>query len=160
MGIFEAFIYESLTLRRQIISFHLAGGYHYRSIFTVDGVAVYVNVIELIIQADFLKLFVYGIEGHPVPKTDIRNSSLIILHHLPVKLLAYRKFAFTDVLQVKAVAGKLDIMGDVRLFHGNLIWTYLQRLEKTRHNAKNEKPYHKYHHKHCGSSYRMGMDHL
>ncbi len=124
MGIFEAFIHEGLTVRGQIIGFHFAGGYHHRLILAVDSVAVNIDVVELIIQPDFLKLFVDRIEGHPIPKADIGNSTLIILHHFSVKLLADGKLTFTDVLQVKAVTGKFDIMGDVLLFHGNLIRAY------------------------------------
>ena len=111
---------------------YFAGGKEGLGIFSVDHIAVDINVREVIVKTYALSLVVEFQSRLIVIDADIGNGIHIVLDIGRGQVIAGGKFPYLYILQVIGITGKLDIAGQIRRFLAQLIGGYHQILYQHR----------------------------
>jgi hypothetical protein len=121
VGVLEVAVDEGLALLGKVADLELPGRDHHLAVVLPGPVAVDVDVDELVVEADLLKLAVDRVEGPPVPEPRLLQHLPVLARGLGREPPGRRELPLLDPGQAEAVARELDAVGDVRGFEADLV---------------------------------------
>ena len=110
-----------LGLGRQLVYDQLPCGQHNLSILVVDQVTVHVHIVKIVIEPDSLNLPVGLEQGAFVPYPDILDGYVVLFDIIGTQIVIDLEIDLLDIAQVVGLAGKVDIISDVRRFLGQFV---------------------------------------
>ena len=117
---------------RQILRGELPGRQGHLPVLPIDGVAINIDVRELVVRPDLLELAVRGEQGPGVPQADILDGRVVLLQILQGQRLVRRELSLLDVVQAVGQARVADVEVDVRLLLDDLVRGHLVPLDQAR----------------------------